>query len=247
MRTFSKFLPLVAATLFAFVGSASAQLQTYETQSAYSGGNLVALNQNGPLSQTFTNVSAVKAMTYNLFATGPGATSGNATFTATFGQWNGSGLVGGTTVSFATINVPASSDPSWSSFTNGNGTFASYALSFDLASLAGNYGSFVVDATYGYLTSSASTYALMLTQTSSSTLSLGFITDPVPFPYGTTNFGVFDYVFSQIIVAPGSQQLVPVPESSTVASVVVGVMVFGLVGYRINQRRRSEVAPVLAG
>jgi hypothetical protein len=31
-----------------------------------------------------------------------------------------------------------------------------------------------------------------------------------------------------------------------VASVVVGVMVFGLVGFRINQRRRSEVAPVLA-
>ncbi len=246
MRVFSKFLLLVAATSFAFVGSAVAQLQTYQTQTAYAG-SVITFSAGATQGQIFTNVSAVKAMTYNFFS-GSGSSTAT-TLTATFGQWdaNSSSFIGGTTVDFGTINVTASGGAGWSTFTNGNGTYASYAQTFDLTTLIGSYPS-LINATYGYLTSSSVSYALMLTNTSGTNTGLGLgLTNNNAFAFGESDFSpTKDWVFSQIVVAPGNQQLVPVPESSTVASLAVGAMVFGLVGFRMNQRRRAAVTPVVA-
>jgi len=236
MSTFSRFLPLVAATFFAFVGSASAQLQTYQTQTAYQGS--VFTFSGSTLGETFANVSAVKSMTYNFFA-GSGGSTTATNLTATFGEWSGGSFVGGTTVSFGTITIPASTS-GWTTLTNGAGTFSTFAYTFDLTTLS----SLSIDSTFGYLTDSSKTYALMLTDSTGGTnLGLG-LTNVDAFAYGATNYGFNDWVFAQIVVAPGNQQLVPVPESSTVASVVVGAMVLGLVGFRMNQRRRLDVAPV---
>ncbi len=250
MRTFSKFLPLFAATLFAFVGSVSAQLQTYETQTNY-GGSVTVFGASGPTSikgEVFTNVSSVASLTYNFFAgSGGGGVSSATSLSATFGEWNGTSLVGGTTVSFGTIVIPASTDSSWvSNLSITNAPFKNYSRTFDFTTLSGA----LINTTYGYLTDSNKSYALMLTNLSGSTnMGLGLNdADVFAFGYksGTLPAAGEDWVFSQIVVAPGSQTLVPVPESSTVASVVVGAMVFGLVGFRINQRRRSEVASVFA-
>jgi len=124
-------------------------------------------------------------------------------------------------------------------------TFSNYSYTFDFTSISDS----LINATYGYLTDSTKSYALMLTNTTGSSTNLGLgLNDSDTFAYGykgTVGSGE-DWVFSQIVVAPGNQDLVPVPESSTVASLVVGAMVFGLVGYRMNQRRRAAVTPVVA-
>ncbi|HSH95057.1 MAG TPA: hypothetical protein VK968_12980 [Roseimicrobium sp.] len=242
MSTFSKFLTLAAAACVAFVGSASAQLQTYQTVSSYAG-VVVPFGGGATSGQTFTNVSAVKAMTYNFFSNGSQLT--NTTLSATFGEWTGSAFVGGTTVSFGSINVPATTVTGVGGW-NPLGSFSTYEHTFDLATLIGSYPS-LINATYGYLTSSTSTYALMLTNAGgASNVGLGLIFGN-PFAYGeASGISGSDWAFSQISVAPGNQELVPVPESSTVALISVGAMVFGLVGYRTYQRRRAAAAPVVA-
>jgi len=248
MRAFSKFLPLVAAALVAFVGSASAQIITsYETQTDYSGSvtTFGASGGSATKGEIFTNVSAVKAMTYNFFA-GTAGISSATTLSATFGEWNGVSFVGGTTVSFGTITIPASTDVSWASTLAVTGAaFNNYSYSFDFTTLSGS----LINATYGYLTDSTKAYALMLTNTTGSVTNLGLGLNTADNPdYGYKGFAASgeDWVFSQIVVYGGNQQLVPVPESSTVASLAVGAMVFGLVGFRMNQRRRAAVAPVAA-
>ena len=243
MSTLSKFLTLAAATLVAFVGSASAQLQTYETVSSYAG-VVVPFGASSTNGQTFTNVSAVKSMTYNFFANGSQLT--DTTLSATFGEWSGGSFVGGTTVNFGSITIPATTVTGVGGW-NPLGSYSTYTYQFDLASLIGSYPS-LINATYGYLTSSTSTYALMLTNTgSASNVGLGLIFGN-PFSYGeASGLSGSDWAFSQIAVAPGNQSLVPVPESGTVASLAIGAMVFGLVGFRMHQRRRAAAtAPIAA-
>ena len=102
----------------------------------------------------------------------------------------------------------------------------------------------LTDPTFGYMTSPSNTYALMLTNSGgASNLGLG-LTNSNVFPFGATNFGFNDWAFAQLVVAPTN----PVPESSTVASVAAGLLVAGLVGYRLRQRRNqaAEVAPLAA-
>lgn len=237
MKALLKILPVCAAISLAFVGTAKAQLVTYETQSAYAGSSYT-FGSNGTLGETFSNVSAVASLTYNFFASTSGSTSAT-NIHAVFGQWSGGALVGGTTVDFGTIVVPASSS-GWSTLTNDNGTFNTYAYTFDLTSLASTYAG-LINQDYGYLTSASNTYALMLTNTSgvNTNLALG-LTNGDPFAYGATNLGFLDYAFAQIVVAPGNQTLVPVPETGTVASIIGGVFILGLFGLRMRQRRRQS-------
>jgi hypothetical protein len=236
MSTPTKVFSTIAALFVAFVGSAQAQLQTYQTQTAYQGSAFTFYGNT--LGQTFTNVSAVKSMTYNFFAGSGGATTA-VSLTATFGEWNGSSFVSGTTVSFGTINIPASTS-GWTTFTNSYGTFNTYAYEFDLAALSSS----LTNATYGYLTDSSSTYALMLTDNTGggNGLALG-LTNTNAFAYGATNLNFNDWVFAQIVVAPGSQTLTPVPESGTIAAYATGLLVLGMVGYRVRQRRATAAIP----
>lgn len=248
MKHTAKLLSFFSAICFAFVSSSSAQLQTYETQTLYTG-STITFNAGGAplggdtLGQTFSNVSAVASMTYNFFTAS--STAGD-NLTAVFGQWNAGteSFIGGTTVSFGTINIPASN--TWTETLGANATFE---YEFDLLSLSETFPS-LIDATYGYLTSSSSTYALMLTNTGGPTnLALGQ-TNTNAFAYGQAYLGGGEYsrdwTFSQIVVAPGNQNIVPIPESSTVAALLGTAFVAGLVGFRVRQRRQLALVPVAA-
>lgn len=241
MKRTARLLTFFAATSLALVSSARAQLVTYETQTGYSGSALTFSSFGGVVGQTFTNVSAVASMTYNFFAgSGNGNVSNATSLSAVFGEWNGSSFVGGTSVSFGTISVPASTDNSWTNnLSITNGAYRNFSYAFDLTTLSGP----LINATYGYLTDSSKTYALILTdQTGSTNLALGGNFSGA-FAYGAAYplGGATDMVFSQIVVAPGNQPLVPVPEASTVASLATAALVAGLVIFR--QRQRRVVAP----
>lgn len=240
MNIFAKTGTLFAASALAFSGVAQAQLQTYQTQTAYKGSAITFTGET--LGETFSNVSAVKSMTYNFFK---GSNAGSSTATpisAVFGEWNSTNLdfVTGTTVSFGTIVVPASS-AGWTTLTNGFGTYNTYAYQFNLSALS----SPLINPALGYVTNSTKTYALMLSDLSdgSTGLALG-LSNTNAFLYGgASEFGNKDWTFAQIVVAPGNQQLIPVPESSTVAAVGSAILVAGLVGFRLRQRRAAVQAP----
>lgn len=218
--------------------TARAQLQTYDTRPFYAG-SAITFNSNGTLGQTFTNVSAVKSMTYDFFA-GTGGNTVDTQLTAIFGQWNGSSFVGGTTVSFGTITIPAANGGQWaSSLVNGpaNNTYANFAYTFDLTSVSSN----LIDGTYGYLTNPNNTYALMLTNTGAADeLALG-LTNANVFAYGATNMGFNDWTFAQIVVAPGSQNLTSTPEPAAVAAWSGVLLVGGLILLRKRQRQLAAM------
>jgi hypothetical protein len=244
MNTSAKTISLLAATLLAFVTSAKAQLQTYETVSAWTGSNFT-FSAGATQGQTFSNLYAVKSMTYNFFTTGVAAATN---LTAVFGQWNGSSFISGTTVSFGTITIPASNGGSWSTLNTTYGlanNVQTFAYTLDLATFSGSpISGGSINSINGYLTNPANTYALMLTNTGgNSNLGLG-LTNSNVFAYGATQFGFNDWAFSQLVVSPTPT----IPESSTVASVAAGLLVAGLVGYRVRQRRNqsAEVAPLAA-
>jgi hypothetical protein len=136
--------------------------------------------------------------------------------------------------------VPASSE-GWSPTLSITGQAKSnYAVTFDLR----NVSSALIDQTYGYLTNATSTYALMITDLNGGTnLALGS-NYANPFVYGAAYPFGGDFVFSQIIVAPGDQAIVPIPEASTVASMLGATFVAALVGFRLHQRRQFALAPV---
>lgn len=244
MKTPAKLLSLFAATCFALAPLSRAQLQTYETQTGYGGSVGTFTSLGGSVGETFTNVSSVASLTYNFFAgAGNGNTSTATQLSAVFGQWNGSSFVNGTTINFGTITVPASTDVSWNSHLSITGaSFSNYSYTFDLTSISSN----LINSQYGYLTNSSSTYMLLLTdQTGNTNLGLG-LNFSNPFAYGAAYplGGNTDYVFSQIVVAPGSQQLVPTPEASTIVSVLAIGFVVALVGFRLRQRRQLALVPV---
>jgi hypothetical protein len=237
---------MIAALFVAFVGSAQAQLQTYETVSTWEGSGFTfsASGTNATRGQVFSDVSAVKSMTYNFFTSGVASAT---SLTATFGEWNtgSNAFVSGTTVSFGTISIPASTSGSWVPLATAYGVeneVSTFAYNFDLATLSGA----LINETFGYLTDSSKSYALMLTNVtgSNTNLSLGLSNDDV-FAFGfAKGFSDNDWAFAQIIVAPGNQTLVPIPESGTIAAFATGLLVLGMVGYRVRQRRTAVAAPV---
>lgn len=235
MKTVRLLLTLAATSLASLC---SAQVIT--NTSSHSGyiGSAINFGSGGSLFQTFSNVSAVTSMTFNFFTT---STTTGDTFSATFGEWNGSSLVGGTTVNFANFTVPASG--TWSNQSVGSFTGPTFEQVLDLTALTGTS----IHSTYGYLTDSSKTYALVLTNLGTgTTVGLGLNTTN-PFSFGGSNFGTSDWVFSQMAVYEGNQQLVPVPEPSTYAAAAGAVFVTGLVFARTRQRRRlAPTAPIAA-
>lgn len=233
MKTSRLFLAF-AATCLALASAARAQLQSFSTHTNYNNSTNAFADFSGTLYQTFTNVSAVHSMTFNFFTSS--STSGS-TFSATFGEWNGSSFVSGTTVSFSNFSVTASG--TWGAPQSiGNFNGISFTQSFDFTLLGGSQ----IHPTYGYVTDASKTYAMVLTdQGGSTSISLGVnnFGGGSTFPFGATNTGSGDYVFSQISVVPG---LVVIPEASTVAAIAGAVLVAGLVIVRTRQRRQLVAA-----
>jgi len=241
-------LAFAAAALFAAV--AHAQLVTYDTRPFYVGNAITFDADSGTTTQgeVFTNVLAIKSMTYNFFT----GTSGNniaSTLTAVFGQWNGSGFVNGTTVDFGTITIPAATSGQWSSTlandAHSGGAFLNFAYTFDLSSISSSF----TNATYGYLTNASNSYAMMLTlQDSNDTgVALGEISGN-PFAYGyEEGTPSRDWTFAQLAVVPndGDHSIAPAPEPATVAAMCAALLIGGLAFLRLRQRQLALV-PVSA-
>lgn len=247
MRT-SHTLLVLALAFTGLTPLARAQLQTYDTRPFYAG-DVITFAAGASKGEVFTNVSAVKSLEYNFFA-GSQGNNQSTNLTAVFGEWNGSSIVAGTSVSFGTINIPAASGGQWSStLANNGGAFPNFSYSFDLSSISSG----LIDPTYGYLTDPTKSYIMLLTNTSGTNTGLGLGeidssgTDAFAYGYekGTSDR---DWTFAQIVVAPGNQNLgiTPIPESSTVAAIVGAVFIFGLIGLRLRQRQLVAVPITVA-
>lgn len=241
--------------MLALAGVAKAQLLTYETVQPWEG-SAISFSGSGSgatRGQLFTSVSAVKSLTFLFFTNSTAATT---SLQAAFGEWNTATntFVAGSSVSFGTIVIPPSSswaelntlldgiDPDLNNaYADGNPTNA-YAHTFDLSAIT----STLVHATYGYLTNSSKTYALMLTNVSGTNTGLALgLTNEDEFAFGyARGFTAQDWAFAQITVAPGNQQLVPIPESSTAAMAGSVMLVAFLVNSRMRQRRATAQAVV---
>ena len=241
MNPARKLLIFAGATIAFALPVLSQVVTNVETITPWSGNTQTFLG-NQTMGQTFTNVSAVTSMTYAFFTAG---SSPAGSLAATFGEWTGSGFVADTIVDFGVINIPASSswDPA-DTLTRGATEYKFTTATFDLTQRIADYPT-LIHETYGYLTDPSSTYALMLTNQSNETtgFALGWVFPDSTFPYGTGIPGFADYAFSQISVYAGDQDLVPVPEASTVAAMIGAAFIAGLVGLRIRQRRQLAALP----
>lgn len=234
MKNYAKTLLLVAATCFALVSTSKAQLVTFETISSWTN-SVQTFTANQFFAQTFTGVTQVQSMTYR-FASSSNS-FGPLNLTANFVQWNTAGntvatAVGTTVQSVGTITIPGST--SWSYDSVRNTYYYDYQIVLNQA------------------TSATQTYAMLLQSATNSSIGLSF-TNSNAFAYGAmaqqfdaTNVGTlpfFDWGFSQLVVAP---YVAPTPESGTVAAIAGVVLVAGLVGLRLRQRRQLALAPVTA-
>jgi hypothetical protein len=255
MKPTPKIALFLAATCLAFFNSATAQVQTFHTQTGYTG-SVQVFGTSGAAArkaQVFTDIESVAKLTYNFFAGSGGSplgTTQSAQFTAKFGEWGGSNLVN-TLVDFGTFTIPPNSNTGvggWSSTLSETGeSFSNFSQTFDFTDSALN-----LDPVFGFQTDPAKSYALLLTLTNGtastniglgvneSDFYLGLDGDPLLFPngyFGSPTSGQ-DYVFSQISIVPTA-----VPEASTVAAMIGGAFIAGLVGLRLRQRRQLAIAP----
>ncbi len=257
MKTKAKSLLCFAATCFAFVGALQAQVLTnYQTVQPEAGppavsgysGSVSSFNGTTRAAQgeIFTNVIAIDSMTYNLFTTGsPLATH----LTATFGQWDTTlNAFTGSTLDLGTFLVPTIGG--WDSISiGGDDPISTFAITLDIT--AANGGNL-------YTTNQNLSYAVMLTQvegygvSGSRGFGVGKTDGETDFLYGkgglVSNTGAYsnagaDYTFSQIAITP---YVAPTPESGTVAAIAGAVLVAGLVGFRLRQRRQMATLPVAA-
>lgn len=234
-----------AAVCFVFGSLAHAQLVTYQTVSDYSGSSQYSLPAGKKAGQTFSNILAISSLTYNFFNSG---SSSATSLTATFAKWNGTGGFTGftqasryTTIQdFGTFTVPAFTGVNqngWTSLTNTHGTYNTFQQTFNFGSL--------------YLTDPDSIYALLLSNESASTTSIGIGFSADSFEFGDAAVGLGsltqDYTFAQIVVIPNDGEhsipITPVPETSTVVLLSCAALVGLLVAVRLRQRR--QLAPVL--
>lgn len=238
----SRILFLAAVGLASTVSS-QAQVSTLSTTDNFSGGT-IPIGPNGVYGQTFTNIEAISSFTYNFFS------AGNSNATKLSAQWavyNGSGsmssLANWTTIqTFPEINIPAfvsANTNGWTQFSNGHG---------------GPYNTYTVEMNFsgpgGWLITDPSlTYALLLTEQNGITAGATLGWDSMnEFTYGDASVGfssAFDYTFSNIVYVKGGE-IVPIPETSTVASLSAAALVAALVVFRIRQRRQLALAPAAA-
>lgn len=235
----TKALALVAF-LATFVVAAHAQtITTFETFSDWSGSNYT-FTANRVYAQTFTSISAMQQMTYKFSTTNAGATSG-ITINAKLVEWNTAAVtaaaaVGATVHDFGSMAIAAPN--TWTETLSPG--IVGYDVQFDFVP---GYG------VTGIGLDPSKTYALMLvspTGTGTTGIGLTFSNDD-SFAFGTaarqsgatamTQDMGFDWGFTQTTVTV-------VPESSTVAAIAGALLVAGLVGFRLRQRRQQALVPV---
>lgn len=216
---------LFVSAVFAVAGSARAQVVTYETISQWSG-SVITLTSGQSYAQTFSNVLQVESMTYK-FASYNNTSSSATTFSAAFVEWNvGSNTAGALVQNLGTINLPPSN--TWTEFTT-----------FTVDGEDTNIFTYELPITLNAITSASTTYALVLTANQQRN-NLGFtLTNNNAFNHGhAVGYSAFDWGFSQIAVEPA-----PIPEASTVVSLMGVCFAAGLVGLRLRQRRQLAAAP----
>lgn len=231
MKNYAKTLLLVAATCFALVSTSKAQLVTLETISNWTG-SVYTFTANRAYAQTFTGVTEVQSMTYRFASTSTSEAALN--ITANFVTWNNTSNIntatGSTVQSVGSITIPASS--TW----NFDPVRHTYYFDYQI----------VLDQ----VTNANQTYAMVLQSSVDSGIGISFTNDDA-FAYGEATrqnssggglsyFGS-DWGFSQLVVAP---YVAPTPEAGTMAGIAGAVLVAGLVGFRLRQRR--QLAPVAA-
>jgi len=253
MKIHTKF-PAIAAICLALAPLIHAQVQTYQTVSNYAGtsnfsvpSDPIAYQSDNTAGETFTNLYGISSLTYNFF----GSPAANTTLSAEFAVWNGSGdnfdpanyVVVHDFGTFTVNQFVAPNANGWTTLTNGHGSFNTFAQQFDFSNLAEDSN----PLTSYFETSPSATYALLVTNTTGTTTNFGIGFSGNSFSFGTALIGVGsvtqDYTFSQIAVVTTD----PVPESSTIASVLALVLVAGLVIFRLRQRKQQlETAPAMA-
>lgn len=246
MKATTKIHSLLAASLLAFAPVARAQLVTASTIDFANLGT-INFNPNGSMGQTFTDILAINSLTFTFLSYNTTSAIGGS-LTATFGEWNTatSSFVGGTTVALGNIAVAAPN--TWGSSIISGSMVANFSATLDLSFTQ-----------YGTNMDPNSTYAILLTNNSASTTSFGLALAPNVFsPNGlanpdgigdgaaTTPFNTFDWGFSSLIYVPDGN-VVPVPESSTIAAIVGIILVAGLASFRIVQRRKQALAAAVVG
>lgn len=247
MSTTPSFARLFAATAaLAMAVTAPAQVITnFETISDYTNSDISFANGRG-LSQTLSNVVYIQSMTYRFVRTS-GASATNLSYY--FVEWDATNNVATSLIQAGSISVPAI------------GSFTTYSYvdseSMDTVEYQGYDYLFNLD----YATNASKTYAMVLVGSlGSSNLKLGLIDTGDNFPYGAafrtdgvTSFASLtatagtgyapvgtDWGFSQIAV-----QLAVIPEPTTTAAGIGGLLVAGLIALRLHRRRQEQTAALV--
>jgi hypothetical protein len=255
MKTYTKYLGLIAASCIAFSGVARAQAITISDDTPSWDGSVINFNKAGSFDQgegeAITNAIAIQSVTYT-FASTQLTSAAGGTLAASLVQWNGTsfGTAAYTTIaSLGTVNIPAPDTWTQSVAYDGGVTTVfeqSFNLSFtDQANLNPN-----------------DIYAVLLTNTSSTsslTFGLGEIDSGLS---GTGTQDLFDglkqtggvntlndpgtnWTFSDVSFVPRNNAL-PAPEPATVAAWAGLILVAGLVFYRLRQQQGADTAPAFA-
>lgn len=239
----SRFVRSLAALIGLTSITASAQIATYtfSTIQDYLGSDISG-GSNKAFTQTFTGVVGVQSMTYRFVRTAGTATNVNYFFV----EWDTLTNRATSQLSNGVLNVP------------GISSFTSYSYTDPIDGPISYQGyDYIINLNAASL-NATKTYAMVLLNPSTN-LKLQLIDGADNFQYGaaftangitgysaltTTSSTPYaptgtDWGFAQIVVQ------VAVPEPATAAAGIGAILVAGLVGFRVMQRRRAlAVAPV---
>lgn len=253
MKNLTKGFLFAVLSTAAAISSLNAQTLTLQTTQEYDG-STTALNNNVALTQTFQNVTAVQSMTYRFVArqTPTNETEVEAYFTAWDPVTRRATSVTPLWTPVGTQTIPASTNPSWQTFTDRNGDDYlgyDYTLTPAMAALNPNQ-------TYAIILRAVSNSGL--TATTRIGLQQIFDTNPSDvFTFGsalslssTVDFNTFTSTSSNLLSGGsdwGFQQIVitPVPEPQTAAAILAVLFIAGLAARRLYlKRQQAALVPV---
>lgn len=231
----------LAALLSAFVVSVRAQtITTFETFSDWSGSGYT-FTANRIYAQTFTSISAMQKMVYK-FTSSNATSSSGMSLDVKLVEWNPNAVTAAASVGATVHDFGAQSITAPNTWTE---TLGGGMIGFDLTlDLVPTYG------VTGITLDPSKTYAMMMVSATGtpggSGIGLAFTNDD-SFAFGAAarqstvtamnqDLG-YDWGFTQTVVTV-------VPESSTVAAIAGALLVAGLVGLRLRQRRQQALVPV---
>lgn len=235
-------LRLLAAVFGLIAVSASAQITTFITYPAYSGSDISG-GSGKAFTQTFTHVLGVQEMTYRFVRSSNSAATNVSWY---FAEWD-------TTTNRATALLASNSFsvPSGNSFTtyqytdpvDGPIDYLGYDLTINL-----NATSLNATKTYAMILLNPSTQLkLQLIDSANIPTANQFQWGAAYNATGISNFGDLTTTTSSPYAPPGTDwgfaqivvDLAPVPEPATAAAGLGAVLIAGLVGFRMLQRRRA--------